>query len=140
MKLRCDLVTLSACESGLNRVRRGDELYGFARAFMIAGARALIVSLWRVDECSTLLLMHNFYQAVQAGTNFSTALHQAQVYLKKLQRSTAVSELADIGILPSAAGLPEGYDVDRIFADPKYWAAFIMIGDPDITHVWAQSQ
>ena len=50
LRLNCDLVTLSACESGLSKVQRGDELYGLLRAFLYAGAPAIIATLWRVDE------------------------------------------------------------------------------------------
>lgn len=101
LRLRCDLVTLSACESGLSRVRRGDELMGLIRAFMYAGAPALVSTLWRVDEHSTRILMERFYQELQTGAGFAEALKQAQLYLKNQPR----------------------------FADPYYWAPFILVGD-----------
>ncbi len=103
LRLCCDLVCLSACESGLNRVRRGDELVGLVRAFVYAGASALIATLWRVDERSTLMLMDRFYREVLAGTDFAEALRQAQLYLRSLPR----------------------------FAAPYYWASFILVGCPD---------
>jgi CHAT domain-containing protein len=56
------LVTLSACESGLGKVSSGDEIWGFTRSFLSAGARALLVSLWPVADESTELLMTRFYQ------------------------------------------------------------------------------
>jgi CHAT domain-containing protein/tetratricopeptide (TPR) repeat protein len=92
--LRCDLVTLSACESGLSRVRRGDELVGLIRAFMHAGASALVSTLWRVDERSTLILMERFYQEVRTGTDFAEALKRAQLYLKNLTSKEALAVLA----------------------------------------------
>lgn len=101
LRLRCDLVTLSACESGLNRVRRGDELVGLVRAFMYAGAPALVSTLWRVDERSTLILMEKFYHQVLARVGFAEALRRAQLYLRNLAP----------------------------FADPYYWAPFILVGD-----------
>jgi tetratricopeptide (TPR) repeat protein len=101
LRLRCDMVCLSACESGLSRVRRGDELVGLTRAFMYAGAPALVSTLWRVDECSTLILMERFYREAQAGVGFAEALRRAQLHLR-----------AQTG-----------------FADPYYWAPFILIGD-----------
>jgi len=100
LRLRCDLVCLSACESGLSRVRRGDELVGLMRAFMYAGASALVATLWRVDERSTLILMERFYREILAGAGFAEALRQAQLYLRSLTR----------------------------FADPYYWAPFIIVG------------
>ena len=100
LRLRCDLVTLSACESGLSRVRRGDELIGLMRAFMYAGAPALVSTLWRVDERSTLTLMERFYREVQAGVGFAEALRRAQLHLQSLPP----------------------------FADPYYWAPFYLTG------------
>jgi CHAT domain-containing protein len=165
--LRCDLVTLSACESGLNRVRRGDELVGLMRAFVSAGARALIASLWRVDERSTCILMERFYQETLGGAGFADALKRAQVYLMNLTRQEARATLVRAAVdellhpAPSAhtppAGTPRitvaaaqsqaylkgdsvandaghagilssGPDDEHVFADPYYWAAFILIG------------
>jgi len=168
LRLRCDLVTLSACESGLSRVRRGDELVGLMRAFMYAGAPALVSTLWRVDERSTAILMGKFYQEIQAGTGFAEALKRAQLYVRNLTRREIVdilrrflvsapaapdsSPLVDKGsasvegvemprqqaraylkgpatsrlLLDEEAGHPE----ERIFADPYYWASFILVGDP----------
>jgi CHAT domain-containing protein/tetratricopeptide (TPR) repeat protein len=164
LRLRCDLVVLSACESGLNRVRRGDELVGLVRAFIYAGAPALLCTLWRVDECSTRLLMDCFYREAQAGAGFIEALKRAQLYLMRLTRQEAFDTLvgllaADLvgpqiappdGMLaqsPTLAlevgraylkGLPNqgagtadapGDPNDQIFADPYYWAPFVLIGD-----------
>ena len=94
LRLSCDLVTLSACESGLTRVRRGDELIGLIRAFMHAGAPALVSTLWRVDERSTLILMERFYQEVRTGIDFAEALKRAQLYLKNLTSKEALAVLA----------------------------------------------
>lgn len=86
LRLNCDLVCLSACESGLSRVRRGDELEGLTRAFFFAGTSVLVCSLWRVDERSTRILMERFYQEVRRGTSFAEALKRAQLYLRSLTR------------------------------------------------------
>lgn len=167
LRLRCDLVTLSACESGLSRVRRGDELVGLVRAFMHAGAQALVSTLWRVDERSTRVLMEEFYKKVQHGMGFAEALKQAQLYLKNLTRketqdilvrfladeildpTTPLSEdqygllAADVALQQANAYLkglatkgkdsPEKSlgeaDDERIFADPYYWAPFVLVGD-----------
>lgn len=104
LHLACDLVTLSACESGLSRVRRGDELEGLLRAFFHAGARALVSTLWRVDERSTLILMERFYRGIGAGMGFAEALHSAQLHLQSLPQ----------------------------FADPFYWAPFVLVGRYDV--------
>lgn len=79
LKLRCQLVTLSACETGVSTVAPGDELLGLARGFFLAGAPSLLVSLWRVDDEATAGLMEAFYARLQAGATTSAALRHAQL-------------------------------------------------------------
>lgn len=133
LRLRCDLVTLSACESGLSRVRRGDELIGLVRAFLHAGAPSLIVTLWRVDERSTLILMERFYQEVQAGVDFAEALRRAQLYVRNLTRAEVSERLENGGWrmeneewrMENGDGAS---DDERVFSNPYYWAPFVLIG------------
>ncbi len=73
-----DLVTLSACETGLGRVGRGDEQWGFVRTFLAAGAKSVAVSLWDVNDESTRLLMESFYQGYRGGEGRAAALRAAQ--------------------------------------------------------------
>jgi len=127
LRLGCDLVTLSACESGLSRVRRGDELIGLIRAFMHAGAPALISTLWRVDERSTLILMERFYREIQAGMSLAQALKRAQLHLKNLTRQEALAILTHFPHDSVGTSLAEE-DEERIFADPYYWAPFVLVG------------
>ena len=75
----CQLVTLSACETGLGRLSGGDEQIGLTRAFGFAGAEALLTTLWRVDDASTFAFMHAFYGAIAAGKAPAEALRQTQV-------------------------------------------------------------
>ncbi len=134
LKLRCDLVTLSACDSGLNQVQRGDELYGLLRAFLLAGATAVMAALWRVDDRPTLLFMLKFYELVQAGVAYAEALKLTQLYLQSVTLATAQATLTPLlgeranGYLAEFATQAHG----PIFAAPKYWAAFTLIGDPDL--------
>ncbi len=72
------LVTLSACESGRSQVLGGDELLGLPYAFLGAGAAALLVSLWLVDDESTATLMAAFYRRVAQGDGYAAALRHAQ--------------------------------------------------------------
>ena len=125
LHLSCELVTLSACESGLSRVRRGDELMGLVRAFMVAGAPSVIATLWRVDERSTRILMERFYREIVAGAGFAQALREAQLYLRTLSHDEAMWLLAADAPVAPAAGESS---VDRPFADPFYWAPFILVG------------
>lgn len=74
-----DLVVLSACETALGKVESGEGVYGLRRAFVLAGARNLVMSLWPVDDETTRDLMVRFYRAYARGTRVAQALHQAQL-------------------------------------------------------------
>jgi len=95
-----DLAVLSGCATGMGPVANGDESYGFTPAFLAAGARNLIVTLWPIDDASTAMLMHRFY-ADLPRQGIAVALQQAQRDL-------------------IAGGA---------YADPFYWAPFELVGD-----------
>ncbi|CAA9302342.1 MAG: hypothetical protein AVDCRST_MAG93-4693, partial [uncultured Chloroflexia bacterium] len=78
LDLHCDVVSLSACETGMNMVVPGDELIGLARGFFAAGARSLLVSLWTADDAATAQLMGLFYTRLFAGDTPAAALRHAQ--------------------------------------------------------------
>jgi CHAT domain-containing protein len=78
LKLRADLVTLSACETGMSQLKGGD-LIGLCRGFFYAGASSLVVSLWRVDDEATAELMTSFYRGLVAGKATCAALREAQL-------------------------------------------------------------
>ena len=61
-KLNAELVTLSACRSGLGRQSGGEGYLGFSQAFFLAGSPSVVLSLWKVDDAATALLMTRFYQ------------------------------------------------------------------------------
>ena len=77
----CGLVTLSACETGVNVLAPGDEWIGLARGFFSAGAPSLLVSQWIVDDEATASLMINFYSRLRAGAGPAAALRYAQCQL-----------------------------------------------------------
>jgi hypothetical protein len=79
LDLRCQLVTLSACETGVSAVAPGDELLGLARGFFSAGAPSLCVSLWAVDDEATAEFMDAFYRRIVAGAQPAAALRAAQL-------------------------------------------------------------
>ena len=109
-RLEADLVTLSACETGLGRQVRGEGLVGFAHAFLQVGARALLVSLWKVDDRATSLLMERFYANLwQRGLGKAAALQEAKAWLRGFET-------------------PDGR---RPFAHAFFWSAFVLIGDRD---------
>lgn len=96
-----DLVVLSACETAVGDVHRGEGVFGLKRAFILAGARTLFLSLWQVSDEATQQLMTEFYRRWASGMSKSQALREAR--LKVSQR----------------------------YKDPYYWGAFILIGDPE---------
>jgi hypothetical protein len=146
-KLDADLVTLSACETGLGRQAGGEGLLGFVQALVQAGARSVLVSLWPVDDAATALLMTRFYQnllgqrqGLKAPLGKAEALREAKEWLRSLPRPQAEALAAQlskgelrVGVSPlkpaaPAAGADKG---DRPYAHPYYWSAFVLLGDPD---------
>jgi CHAT domain-containing protein/tetratricopeptide (TPR) repeat protein len=96
-----ELVVLSACETGLGEVQVGEGVFGLRRAFVLAGARTLIMSVWKVPDSQTVELMDEFYGRLLDGHPRADALRQAQLELKAK------------------------------YPAPYYWAAFICQGDPN---------
>lgn len=129
----CDLVILSACQTGLNHVQRGDELFGLMRAFMIAGASQLILTQWKVDQWSTRLIIEEFIRQTQPGVTIAEALHQSQLYLRELTRDEVLELLSDVPVAEIDVYLEwlrSNYEsTDLVYADPYNWASFILIGD-----------
>jgi len=82
-RLNAQLVTLSACETGLNKISAGDEILGLARGFLSAGARSLLLSLWTVNDAATTRLMTDFYANLQRGETIAASLRVAQTNLIK---------------------------------------------------------
>ncbi|MCB2156429.1 CHAT domain-containing protein [bacterium] len=81
LSLRADLVALSACQTGLGRISSGDEVVGLNRAFVYAGTRQILSSLWRVDDVSTAVMVKHFYRNVRT-MNRAEALRNAQLEVR----------------------------------------------------------
>ena len=116
----CYLVTLSACSTGLPRQHPANEFIGLPTAFLIAGAKNVVGSLWPVDDAATCLLMREFYSAlVQNGelvSTPSTSLAFARDRLSKLRRTEIVEILGkDSEIIP---------ELEYPYAGPEYTLAF----------------
>ena len=107
MEVKANLVTLSACETGLARGTKGDfpqgdDLVGLSRAFIHAGAPSVVASLWKVSDESTVAMMQSFYSNLQTMPK-AEALQQAQLALAKSSAMTS--------------------------SHPYFWAPFILVGD-----------
>ncbi|MCB0125428.1 MAG: CHAT domain-containing protein, partial [Caldilineaceae bacterium] len=140
-EVRCavDIVTLSACDTGLNNLGYGDELLGLSRAFLKMGAQSVIVALWPVHEVATRIFMEHFYQIWHAGTHRSAALTQAQQYLRTMTQPMVEQWLYANNYSPTTIAkqiatftmmLPSEQLSEHPFDHPYYWAAFILIGKP----------
>jgi tetratricopeptide (TPR) repeat protein len=149
-KLDGELVTLSACESGLGRHGGGDGLLGFAQAFLMAGSRSVCLTLWQVDDTATALLMDRFYRNLlgkraDGGQPMgkAAALREAKQWLRTLTAAEALERLGTLtqgvvrGQRPAREempAIPKSKDAGKDYkpyAHPRYWAAFILIGDPE---------
>jgi len=95
-----ELIVLSACETGLGEVKAGEGVYGLQRAFQVAGANALLMSLWKVDDAATQMLMSSFYTNWTKSGNKLKALKAAQAQLMANPK----------------------------YKDPYYWGAFVLLG------------
>jgi len=95
-----DLVVLSACETGLGDVLLGEGVFGLKRAFILSGAKSVILSLWSVPSPETMELMTRFYELMAEGKQKSEALKQSKLELMKKR------------------------------PNPFYWGAFILVGNP----------
>jgi CHAT domain-containing protein len=92
------LVVLSACETGLGEIKNGDGVYGLQRAFRLAEAKYVILSLWKVDDTATMKLMELFYSRLMDTNDVVLSFNTAQKELRKL------------------------------YPEPYYWGAFRLIG------------
>ena len=100
------MVVLSACETGIGDVKNGEGVFGLRRAFQHAGARAVLMSLWKVPDKETYELMDHFYSRWLEGRSKKTALYDSILKIIKAHRQKS-------GV-----------------AHPYFWGAFVLVGDP----------
>lgn len=101
-----ELLTLSACETGVGEVKNGEGVYGLRRAFQRAGARTIVMSLWKVPDKETCELMGNFYQNWSSGQSKEEALRRSALKILHAHRSEGKS------------------------THPLFWGGFVLLGDP----------
>ena len=107
-----ELVTLSACETGRARIAAGDELIGLGQGFLYGGAGALIASLWRIEDGTTLSLMNELYQELCAGRSKVSALRKAQLVTREGRHPAFWGAFVLIGN-PDALSEIDGSDEER---------------------------
>jgi CHAT domain-containing protein len=103
LNLDCDLVVLSACQTGRGQLFSGEGIVGLSRAFLYAGAGSVVVSLWNVSDISTSELMKSFYQHLINNMGNAAALREAKLQMLRSGNETR---------------------------HPYYWAPFIVVGKP----------
>jgi CHAT domain-containing protein len=102
LKLRAELVVLSACQTALGKDIRGEGLVGLTRGFMYAGAPRVVASLWQIDDRASAEFMQRFYEGIlRQGLRPAAALQAAQISMSR----------------------------DRRWSSPYYWAAFTLQGE-----------
>ena len=100
-----ELVVLSGCDTGLGDIQTGEGVFGLRRAFQYAGARRLLVSLYKVPDDDTVQLMTKLYGSLKTGARVRDAFHEAQLAVLDSRRAKAGA------------------------AHPFYWASFVLVGD-----------
>ena len=110
VQLRAKLVVLSCCYSARGEIN-AEGVVGITRAFLGAGARSVIASLWEISDEATQEFMRHFYEHLLAGKSASKSLHHAMKSLREAEK----------------------------FNDVKYWAPFVLIGD-DVTLNFGQEK
>ena len=101
LALEAELVTLSACQSALGALITGEGMVGLTRAFLFAGARSIVASLWNVNDKATAYFMSGFYEFLQEGHTKSEALRRARVRMREHPN----------------------------YRHPYFWAPYVLIGD-----------
>lgn len=116
VRTNADLVTLSACETGLGKTVSGEGMIGLVRAFQYAGARNIVASLWRVSDRSTATLMNQFYGQLRQGLRKDESLRLAKLNLIQGGDPLNSQTLRAIGGMTQADANTSSH--------PFYWAAF----------------
>ena len=128
-----DMVVLSACQTGLGEIT-GEGVFGLQRGFKKAGAKSLLMSLWKVDDNATQMLMTQFYANLIAGMDKYNALRDAQRVVREyeVEKNVVVNKLSSAQkrkLEKQGKTWIAQTEVQKIrpYEHPKYWAAFILL-------------
>ncbi|MBU3026550.1 CHAT domain-containing protein [Zobellia galactanivorans] len=102
--LDADMVTLSACQTGIGKLQKGQGMLSLSKGFYYAGAKSLVNTLWKINDKSSVRLMEDFYEGLSEGKSKTRALRDAK--LKYLESTD-----------------------DELLKHPYYWSAFVVSGD-----------
>ena len=131
---QCNLVTLSACETGLtDSTAMTDEYIGLPSGFLYAGSMSVVSTLWKVDDFATAIFMIKFYQELQPKKSVAVALNATQNWMRAVTREDFMVWIEllklDENSMVEVKDWLEFEDSDKLpFNDPEYWAAFINSG------------
>ncbi|HFA50817.1 MAG TPA: CHAT domain-containing protein [Bacteroidetes bacterium] len=103
IKLNADLTVLSACNTGMGQLLKGEGIMSLTRSFIMAGSKSVLTSLWSVDDCATSDIMVNYYKCLKKGMPKDKAIAKAKLAYLKV--------------------------ADRNGSHPYYWAAFVQFGE-----------
>ncbi|MFC2119266.1 CHAT domain-containing protein [Bacteroidota bacterium] len=101
LALSADLITLSACESGIGEIVNGEGIINMTRELIYSGAKNILASLWKISDKPTMLLMIDFYKNIQKGNSYSHSLRKAKLNMLKNEKT----------------------------AHPIHWAGFVLVGN-----------
>lgn len=124
LNLNSDMVVLSACNTGLGKVVKGEGMLGLQRSFFYAGTSSVVVSLWNVYDRSTAHLMNEFYKSILSGDH---AYHPS--WIDQFARWTGWDKSIPFGEKAAAMKTAKLRLINHpIFSHPVYWAPFIVVG------------
>lgn len=137
LELGAEIVTLSACTTGLSAVVPGDELLGLQRALLYAGTPTVIGTLWDAYDFVALLIMEHFYTSLCAGQSAALALRDAQVAVREMTLGDVATALrrwviddVEHAVFSGFPSIADDQYAVRPYAEPEYWAPFMLTGRP----------
>ena len=104
MQFDANLITLSACETGIGDLKKGEGFISLSRGFFYGGASSILNTIWKINDASSSILMNNFYKHLSKGNHKDIALQKAKLEFLKANKQNALSH-------------------------PYYWSGFVLTGN-----------